>query len=330
MSSNPRPARAPGKPVVGKPKPKRKERAPDGWFPAIIGALNFSFTYSDGTVGTVDGVGVSLGITLDADLTFRRGHHEWINRLQVNHLQTLSTTVKRFVKSVDYLQLQTLYQFRLPTFHRLGVFALLRVTSELFSGYLIRKKATTLEVHEVDGASHTQELAAQTPHRLTGPFLPLFFKQMAGLVLWPLERRDLVLHLRVGASALQAWTGGGILADDDVKTEDVYELVQLRDFQQFGVEAHVGLRGTAVRKILSYELLAELMYPFATMVPTTLSGVGLFNVELRLNVGIKINSWLSLTYSLSAIRIPLLLAEWQVVNNIMLSFTASWIPGDKP
>ncbi len=304
---------------------KQPDQPVDGWHPAIRGALTLSFTHSDGVVGVTDGIGLSLGVQVDAGLTFRRRCHEWTTRLTVVHTQTKSPNLRPFVKSADQAVLETVYQFRLPPVRWLGVFALWRVSSELFAGELIRAKDTTLELRAADGTVTTEALAKQTARRLTAAWLPLFHRQFLGWVLLPLDVWQARITMRMGVSAVQVYTGGGFIADDDVRTEDRYELTQLRDYQQAGLEVHLGVKGTAVRKILSYEFQAELMHPIATNLVTPLHGTELLNVEIRLQLGIKLAKWLSLNYSLSAVRHPLVLTEWQVINNILLAFTASWI-----
>ena len=321
----PAPAPTPSQVASRKIRKRPGSAAKDGWHPAVKGALNLSFTHSDGVVGVTDGIGFSLGVRVDAEVTFRRRSHEWSTRLQVVHTQTKSPNMVPFVKSADSLVLQTVYQFRLPTVRWLCVFALWRVSMELFTGELIRPKDATLELRAADGTVTTEELPKETARKLTAPWLPLFHKQFVGWMLLPLDIGQARITLRAGVAAVQVYTGAGWIADDDIQTEDRYELTQLKDYTQAGFELHLGLKGTAVRKILSYELQAELMHPIATNIQTSLQGIALLNLELRLQLGIKIASWLSLNYGLSAVRHPLILTEWQVINNILLAFTASWI-----
>jgi len=197
-----------------------------------------------------------------------------------------------------------------------------RVTTALFPGNLVRDGDTDLVLTRTDGTQWNDIALAQKPFRLTDAFAPLLFKQFAGAVLKPLEKPWLDIDIKLGLGAVEVWTQGGYVVKDDDTTAEL-DLLQLEDYIQGGVELQVVFKGTTLKKILTYALVAEVMYPFATSIETELSGAGLFNTEFRFTLGIKVYKWLAINYALSVLRAPLIVDEWQVVNSLMVSLTAN-------
>ena len=48
----------------------------------------------------------------------------------------------------------------------------------------------------------------------------------------------------------------------------------------------------------------------------------LINADVSFKVGVKVTNWASLDYVFSAKRLPLIIDQWQVLNNLVLSITA--------
>lgn len=317
-------AEAPPRPAPEKAKKKPKKPAnEDGWSYRLLVAANLSLSQSQGVVGLTDGVATGLGLQLEGRATYRRGRHAWINDLEILHTQSKIATIKRFSKSADRFMIQTMYEYRFLRRPRWGVFAQLRLTSELFPGSLIRDEAKDLQIFRDGLVVARASIAAQEQFPLTDALLPLVLKQLVGAVVKPYTHPALRTTLRLGVGAVQVFTGRGRVMRDDRDTPDVVELRELKDYDQSGVEVQASVRGTAVRKIISYGLSLEVMYPFSTSVPVTVPRPAQWNVELRANVTIKVYEWLAISYQLSVVRLPVLLPEWQVAGNLMLSFTAN-------
>jgi len=101
------------------------------------------------------------------------------------------------------------------------------------------------------------------------------------------------------------------------------EVVELQDFKQVGLQIEVELGGKVAPQ-LSYAFRLELMLPFYTDIDTgKLGGFDLMNADLTFKLGLKLSSWASLDYLFSAKRMPLIVNQWQVVNNLVLSITAN-------
>lgn len=311
--------------VKVKKKKKKKKKAPpkDGWFPSLKAGFSFAFSQNQGVVGITDGVTLALGLQLHGGLTYRHGGHEWVSKLTILHTQTKVPNLDPFIKAADLFELSSLYQYRFRRVKWLGVFGGLRLSTALLPGDLVRDADTNLAITRLDGAVDNDVATGQRPYQLTKSFAPLLFKQFAGGLAKPLDKPWLAIDIRLGLGAMEVWVRDGLVVDDNKDTADLLELKELQDFVQAGAELQLEMKGKAAKDVLSYGLAAEVMYPFAQNVKTDLTGAELINTEVRFTLGIKLFKWASLDYSLSVLRVPLIVDKWQVVNNLMLSITAN-------
>ncbi|MEM1009664.1 MAG: hypothetical protein AAGJ35_11740, partial [Myxococcota bacterium] len=118
----------------------------------------------------------------------------------------------------------------------------------------------------------------------------------------------------------QTWATGFVLQDDPTTTR--LDFKALRDFVQLGTEFKVMFSGK-VKKFVSYAFFANFMMPFFTNVPTQLQGFDLLNADIQLKIGFDLAKWASLNYLFRALRVPLLTTNWQVTNNLVLTFTTN-------
>jgi hypothetical protein len=304
---------------------KAKKRT-EGWFPSVKAGFTFAFSQNQGVVGLPDGMTLSLGVQLTGGLLFRKGTHEWNSVLMIQETQSKVPNIEFFIKSADLFDLNSVYTYRLPQVKWFGFFAGVRLTATMLPGNLVKDADTNTTLQEVDGTVNQRLLAAQTNYHLTDAFFPLYFKQSAGAVFRPYKRPWLDVDLKLGAGAIEVWTAKGKVVADDKATKDVLELKRLQDYVQGGIELQVNLTGKALKAdILTYGFQFVAMYPFATSIETSITGVDLFNVEARLQVGVKLWKWASLNYALAIVRTPLISPDWQITNNLLLSITASWM-----
>jgi len=309
--------------VVKKKKKKKKKITADGWHYNLKAGFSFAFAQNQGVVGIPDGITIALGLQLNSKVLFRKGGHEWVSTLNIVHTQSKVPNIDPFIKAADLFDLSSLYQYRFkPRLKWLGVFAGLRVTTPLLPGNYVPQEDQPLLLHYLDGTEVPDVAAGQKRYRLTDSFAPLEFRQFLGALAKPLEKDWLDVDIRLGLGAREVWTKQGFVVKDDDTTPEL-DLLQLQDFVQGGVELQVLLVGHAFKKLLSYGLNAEVMFPFAHNAETDLKGAELINAEIKAVLGIKVFSWASLNYSLAVVRAPLIVNEWQVVNSLMLSITAN-------
>ncbi len=193
---------------------------------------------------------------------------------------------------------------------RLLVYGGIRLRGTLLEGSLVRRTETQVQLTNTNGDTFTDVVGAQQPYPLTEFLAPLILEQSAGAKLVALAHPAARLSFCLGVVAHQVFTQGGYVVHDDGATPNVLELVQMRDYVQGGAEARLALTGLMAQKLLSYQLGARLMAPFATSFQTELGYHQLLNVELRLALSIRLSSWAALEYTLRLDRMELLRPGW--------------------
>lgn len=315
-------------PPAGADKSVKKKAAPakkkekQGFIPNLDLGFNLAMSQTQNITGVPDGTTMALGLNLKGGLVYRKGPHQWITTLDVIHTQTKVPNLEVFIKSADKFDLESSYVYTFSRPKWISVFGTLKLSMPLLRGSMVLENDTDLILLREDGSTATDRAESQKPYQLTKFFSPLVFKQFAGASFLPMNRKYLSVFIKTGPVINEVWVRGSYVKDDDSTTPEL-ELRQLEDYVQAGYEVEVLAKGMALDKILTYSLKVGLMYPFYTSIDTELEKSELFHVELKFDLGIKLWKWASIKYALSAIRMPFIQKEWQVINSILLSVTAS-------
>jgi len=324
-----------------------------GWHPLLKASANFALGHTDGVPGTVDGLSMNFGYLINAGLGFLNDtkEHEWSNTLALQLSYSKTPVVDRLLKSLDTIDFKSSYLYHIKAVPWLGPFVSFRLTTPMLPGYDARATDTNIlrlrndeeltpgqydATALIDGDGNVVDadnprvstMPANRQINLTGAFAPLTLKEAVGLFAMPVNKPEAKLDIRVGLGAWETFVRDGYFIDDNADTADVLELRRLQDAVQIGPELGIGLTGT-VRQIVTYGLNAQFMQPFYHNANTDLSGIELMNMEFGALVGIKVAEWLSVDYSFSAVKQPLLVDQWQIINGLLVSLTFN-IVGDAP
>ena len=288
--------------------------APKGWTGGLNLGASLAFTHNRKVVGTQDGIVFQLGILLDGNYGYFGAEHEWLNELSIKETVSKTPSIDAFIKTQDELDFMSTYLYRPPAIRWLGPFARFHLSTAIFPGYDVRGEDTVIQ----KGSANAREtVAAQEKIDLTTWFEPLLLRESAGAFALPLEREEIVLRFQLGLGAQEVLSQGGyVLTDDD--TTPAVELTRLEDYQQIGAELEAAASGKA-RTYVTWSVVANLFQPFYSSIQRGKSGLELLNIALEAKVSVKLASWLSLDYVLSAKRIPLVIDEWQVQNGLLLT-----------
>ena len=132
----------------------------------------------------------------------------------------------------------------------------------------------------------------------------------------------------------QIWVRDGLVIEDK-KTTTVVELRRMKDFQQIGAELVTGIRGTLIMdnlgrdRPLTYALSAGLMAPFYSNRRGDLSFSDLIGVEIDGKITVHLFEWAALDYVLRIVRAPLIVDDFQVQHNLLLSFAYTMSGSDE-
>ena len=132
-------------------------------------------------------------------------------------------------------------------------------------------------------------------------------------------RRHRNLHILRSQSPGQEETfvREGLTEEDNADTA-VLELRRMQDSVQLGPELGIMLTG-AYKENIKYGASALFMQPVYHTAETDLEGFELLNMEFEVLLGFKVFKFLSVDYSFKAYKQPLIVDEWQIQNNLLVS-----------
>jgi hypothetical protein len=293
---------------------------PEGWQVGLKVGSNVSLTNATNVVGSADGTSIQIGLILQGNANLRSGQHEWQNQLDINHQQTRTPLIHRFLKTADEATAQSMYLYHLQAVPWLGPFARGRGTTSLFPGDYVQADDKTIQRTYNDGTVETGTLPAGRSLRLTKAFEPTLLRESLGVFARPVEQKDLQLDFKLGGGAQHLLTRDGFTVKDDPNTDPI-EIVQLRDSTQAGIEGEAAIRGP-LEGGFTWSASINALYPLLTSVDTNLEGIDLMNVEGNAKLSLKLTEWGSVDYVFSAKRIPLIVNRWQIQNGLL--FNASF------
>lgn len=298
---------------------KKKEKT-DGWFPKLKASLTTSMVHNKNLPGIDDGLSLTIGVLIDGELKYNKGPHRWITTLKIEHTQSKTPTLEPFFKTADELDFKSLYEHSFKKYNKLMVFGGGQIIATLFPGHVVVSEDTELRKLRTDSTEVAGQAMANEPYEISPGLSPFSFKQLVGFGVTPSEDPFAKLNIRLSMVAQETWARG-YAVDDDEDTPEL-ELRELQNFQQVGPQFNLTIDGE-IKKKLKYSFNAEMMFPVYTSIDTDLSGFNLLNTDLEFKLGVEVNKWASFNYVFTAKRQPMILDEWQILNNLVFTVTAN-------
>lgn len=290
----------------------------DGWdFILSIGATG-NVSQNDSVIGQPDGTSITLGSKINFGADYISKSHEVRNRLNLSNTFTQTPVVPEFVRTSDTLELESIYYYHFESVPWLGPFVRLNLETSIFVGEDVRAENARYIIREADGGTRD---VVDARLRLTDPFQPMRLKQSVGLFARPLDYKWLGVEFRLGVGAREILAEGGLAINDNPDTTEI-EVDELSDSFQAGGEAVATIGGALFGKRVTYKAGAEALIPFVseTDADQDKSITELTNIEVFAQVSFKLVEWASLDYEFRALRQPVLLDEFQIQNNLLLTF----------
>ncbi len=304
----------------GVQKPDDQKR-PEGWSPGIAFGGTFNLIDSRSVVGTQDGTTLTLGLALDASLEFNHGKHEWRNALKAGAGATRTPSLDEFVKTADGLSFESIYLFH--ALEIFGPYARASLTTPMFQTLDIRPAAVTYDVANIDGT--TSQFIGRR-FALTDPFDPLVLRQGIGAFVQPVNTDQIKFEAKAGVGAQESVASGYALTDDSA-TPNI-EVTELDNSFAVGAEVVANAWGFFdTTKRVSYSVGAGVLFPFVTSsLPEgdDRSLIELASFEGNVGLNVKLFDWATLGYKLNVTRDPLVVDEWQVSNNLLVTIGAAF------
>lgn len=293
----------------------------EGWDPGIAIGGTFNFNHSRAVIGQPEGLTLTMGAIIDASLDFNKGIHEWRNTLNASAGAARTPGLDEFQKADDDLQVESLYLMHL--LKRFGPYGRFALNTSMFPGSDLQSAPVTYAIANVDGTTSTfigRRLA------LTDPFQPLSFREGIGVFVQPVSEEQLDLEFKAGIGAQQTLASGVALTDDS--ETPVIEAKELDNSAAVGGEVLGDAEGFFdSTKYVAFNASVSALFPFYTTslpVGDNRSLIELTTFEADLGITAKVFDWASVGYKFGVLREPLVAAQWQVTNTIVLSISAAF------
>jgi hypothetical protein len=295
-----------------------EKKDPDGWKVKASVGLSGSFNNNQNVVGVDDGSTYQFGAVLGGEARWKKEVHLLEMDLKIQHGQTKTPQLSRFIKSQDLLDFKSTYFFSIKDLPWFGPFGRVKASTQIFPGYTVKTAPGTYVKRDATGAEiERRAFSAQERIDLTSAFEPFTLRESVGAFANPLERKDITIKTKLGVGAQQVIGQDGFVVADDDATPEI-ELNQIETTNQIGAELEVALGGALAEGIMSWGLTANFFQPIVSQTESTLSGLELLNTEIEAKISVKLAKWLSADYVFNGRRVPLVVDEWQLTNSIVL------------
>lgn len=294
-----------------------------GWHVQLDLGASVSLSGNTSVVGKPDGLAWTLGANIGVAGGYRLGHHDWLNKLGLQLQFSNAPPIDAFIKSADVLDFSSTYYYRALDW--VGPFVRVSLGTQMLPGTDVQAGDVDYQLKELDG---TVVSATADTFELTDPFQPLILKQAVGAFLRPYWESEAKVEFRVGFAAQEALADGQVTVTKTL-TDGVIELERLASANQVGAELGFEVSGAFEDNKILYSAWAEALFPFYSDGPKAAdkSFDELINVELGAKIAFKLVDWASLSYEFKAVRQPQLTDDWQISNNLLLTFGFSkrWV-----
>jgi len=312
---------------VKKEANKKKNENNPGWHVQLDVGASVSLSGNEKVVGQPDGLSWTIGANIGVAGGYRKDAHDWLNKLTLQLQFSNVPPLNQFIKSADIFDFSSAYYYRALDW--VGPFVRFRLQTQMLPGVDTQASDVLYKVTELDGS--VGETTAAT-FDITDPFAPLTLKQSLGAFLRPYWETEAKIEFRVGLAAQE------VLADDQITVAKGLEngevlLSRLASANQVGAEVGLEVAGAFEKNKILYSIWGDVLLPFYSDGPKAEDKAfdELINVEFGAKIAFKFVDWASLSYEFRAVRQPQLLDDWQISNNLLLTFGYSnkWVE-DEP
>ncbi len=300
--------------VVKDDKPPEKS----GWDYGLRIGASIAFTNSMHVVGKQDGSTFTFGLSTDANADYVNGKHDWRNSLSIAETFSLTPASPDIMATQDRIYLESIYVWK--GLDWLGPYARFTFLSSLLPGF--DHQATKMEYGTLDADGNFQgEGRTRSRHKLTRPFQPLTLSESAGVFARPYDKPFARIDVRAGVGAQEIFAAGAKAVSNVDADLGQVTLKTLDDSFIFGAELAAYIEGKLLEDKITYKAGGEVLIPFVEASPIQDKAVGdRINVSMGAALSFRLVEWASVDYQLAVLRQPQVIEEWQIVNQLLLTF----------
>ncbi len=277
------------------------------WHVSLLLGGGLSFNRASSVVGKPDGMSFDLNAFVESVGGFDRDSHLFYARLYIEEEGRLSLPEGFYLNLVDTFDVDLLYMYRLVSYF--GPYVRTTFQTSLVPSFQDFETPTDVVRLGLNGEVKGTETAV-IDTQLTVPFDPLDLRYGAGVRFdfTPTYWFDLKARTGVGARHLFARE---LFVNADDGATDAFEVREVPDFNQFGVEASL-LTELRITRWVLLKAEADALMPFDAPADTAL--------QLDATVSLRLASFASLNYILRLELDPAITDDLQLDQTVLLRF----------
>ena len=289
----------------------------DRLFFSLMTGLNFTLNDNRDVVGQTSGTAFSIGSTLNTRLEYYKLNHELRTGLLIDEQFSYTPDLDRLVKSADKFAFDIIYLYNIHE-NLWGPFAKFLFETQLFNGFL--NTAVPEPYLLPDGTTVESFDQFQT----SGSFDPIKMSESIGLFVKPWTRDWLKIEFRAGLGALHV-IANEVYVKGDKNALGQIPLTKVESFNQLGAAFAASFTGAyKLYAPVTYGATADILVPFVYDDPQDRNAGELTNYNFGANLTADVASWLAVGYRLSVVRQPQVSEDWQIQNNLVVTFRFSF------
>ena len=252
-------------------------------------------------------------VFLDAYSTFQQDQHFLTSILELEEglvrVDPVQGNALPTQKSQDRLRADLVYTFFLN--ERFGPYARFGLLTNLLASDVLATEDTTVAFTDLNGTREVVFVPAGGEYRTADSFGALRLREGFGLNVRLYRGDRATANWRVGVGLRQNLFNNAFVARDDANTAAL-DYFEIDDFDEEGAETTFTATVTLGRNLF-YLTDLELFGDFGDLGEPT--------VDWRNTVSLRLNRFASLDYTLDLLRIPQVLDENQITQNLLLRFS---------
>lgn len=283
------------------------------WTKRVLLGGAISLNSTDQVVGQTNQDVLSGTVFFDSYLTYREGKHFGTGIFEIEEglvrVDPANGSSLPSQKAQDRLRADVAYTYFFR--EKIGVYGRFGLQTNLFASDVLATEDTTVAFNRLDGSRDVRFVPANGEYRTADSFGSLRIREGVGLNVRLLRNRRATVNWRFGAGLRQNLIGGSFIELDDPNTSAL-DLFEIDDFNEEGLETTLTATVNVGRSLL-YITDLEVFGDFGDLGDPT--------IDWRNTLSYRLTRYASLDYRFDLLRIPQVIDEDQITQNLLLRFS---------
>ena len=279
--------------------------------------ISASYTHNHYVAGKADGHYFQADANIVLNYKYKKDMHEVLTDLNWKEGASYTPAFDGWVIANDLFKVDFRYNLM---FHKIaGYYLKAGLETHFLPGYDYRSDEMTYQDQE-----ENELKKGVKKYKTAKPGKPFYLNEGTGIFVRPVEEEAANLEIYAGLAGREVFVGDESYVVSGVEG-DVATLKLLDDVYELGGEAGLLLKGNLHKRIISYDLMSRVIFPFVFDKDTYRDSEGEFKYsdaiqfETRFRLDVSVHEYVAFFYELNVKRDYSTVRDWQVSNGLYLS-----------